>query len=77
LSALNGSTWTPPIDSRGVAVSDFDDWTQTVTVTGADPNQLTRTVSLGSAKTLKCTVNVTHNGETVSSLSWYAFNATP
>jgi prepilin-type N-terminal cleavage/methylation domain-containing protein len=77
LVALNGSSWTPPIDSRGVAVSDFDDWKQSITVSGADPNQLTRTVSLGSAKTLKLTVTVTHNSEQMSSLSWYAFNATP
>ena len=77
LVALNGSSWTPPIDSRGVAVSDFGDWKQTITVSGADPNQLTKTVTLSTAKTLKLTVNVTHNGEQESSLSWYAFNATP
>src|SRR5262245_59999699 len=39
-AALGGSQWSPPIDSRGTVVSDFDGWTQTVSVSAVNPKNL-------------------------------------
>jgi type II secretory pathway pseudopilin PulG len=77
LAGLNGDSWSPPIDSRGEPLADFDNWTQTVSVSAVDPRDLNKTVAFTSAVALRLTVTVSRNGETCGSLTWYAFDGTP
>lgn len=75
LSALGGSQWSPPIDSRGTPIADFDGWQQTVSVAAVNPRDLNTTVTMTGAVALRVTVVVTHHGDPLCTLSWYAFKA--
>ncbi|WP_428940062.1 type IV pilus modification PilV family protein [Fontivita pretiosa] len=77
LSSLNGTTYTPPIDSRGTAVSGFEDWSQQVTVQPVDPDRLTLAISDDTPDALQITVSVSHQGRPVASINWFAFDGTP
>jgi prepilin-type N-terminal cleavage/methylation domain-containing protein len=75
LAGLNGKSWSPPIDSRGESVADFDNWTQKISVSAVNPKDLNQTVNSTGAVALRVTVVVTHNSEQLCTLSWYAFKA--
>lgn len=75
LTTMGGAQWTPPIDSRGTAVSEFDGWAQTVSVSAVNPKSLNSTVTMTGAVALRISVVVTHNGDQQCTLSWYAFKA--
>jgi hypothetical protein len=77
LSDLDGDSYSPPVDSRGSALSDFSDWSQTVDVQPVDPDRLTLDVSTDTPLALRVTVTVSRHGQAVCSTSWYAFDGTP
>jgi hypothetical protein len=77
ISDLDGQTYSPPIDSRGVAISTFDTWSQEVDVQPVDPDRLTLDVAADPPEAVRVTVTIRHNGQVVCSTSWYAFDATP
>ena len=77
LGTLNGKTYSPAVDNRGNALTDFADWSQQVTVQAADPDGLTRTVVDATPAARRITVTVTRNGEQACSVSWYVFDGTP
>ncbi|HWP40742.1 MAG TPA: hypothetical protein VNL70_07440 [Tepidisphaeraceae bacterium] len=77
LASLHGTTYTPPIDSRGTAVSGFDDWSQQITVQPVDPDRLTLAISDDTPEALQITVSVSYRGQAVTSINWFAFDGTP
>lgn len=70
---LNGASYTPPKDSRGVTLNDFVNWQQVVTVQGVSPTDPTTTVPDTNPAAVRMTTTVSHNGKQVCSLSWYVF----
>lgn len=77
LRALDNTTYNAPIDSRGVRLEEFSDWTQKLTVQVVDPDRLTSTMSDPSPDALHLTATVKHNGYDVVSIDWFAFDGTP
>jgi hypothetical protein len=77
LKALNNTTHSPPIDSRGVALEEFDDWSQVIEVKSVDPDRLTLDVNDPDPVALRFTVTAQHAGQEVCRVSWYAFNGSP
>lgn len=75
IATMNGTIYSPPVDSRGEGITGFDDWTQTVQVQAVDPDYLTINVNDPDPDCLKLTVNVTRGGQTVCSVSWLCFGA--
>ena len=75
MAALGGAQWTPPIDSRGMQMADFDGWAQTVSVSAVNPKSLNSTVTTTGAVAVRVTVVVTHHGDQHCTLSWHAFKA--
>jgi hypothetical protein len=74
---FNGATLQPPQDSRGVTLVGLDEWQQAITVQPVDPERLTANVVDSTPAAVRMTVNVRQNGESVCSLTWYSFDATP
>jgi prepilin-type N-terminal cleavage/methylation domain-containing protein len=70
LDALNGESFSPPLDARGTAIAEMPGWQQTISVTGADENRLTLTVPVASTDMRRVTVTVSHRGNTVASSQW-------
>jgi prepilin-type N-terminal cleavage/methylation domain-containing protein len=77
VQALNGTSYAPPIDSRGQPLSDMDGWTQTVVVQPVDPDWLTVQISDPDPSALRVTATVARYGSNVCSVSWYAFEPPP
>ena len=77
LNELTGTTFSPPIDSRKSAIAGWTDWQQSVTVQTVDPNRLSLAVPNGTQPAVRITVNISHKGANVYTMSWYAFDATP
>lgn len=74
VSAMNGRTFQPAIDSRGQAVTEMSEWSQTVAVQAVNVANLTAAQSGTSAQSLKVTVTVKHNAQEVCELSWCLFS---
>ena len=72
---LDGKTFSPPIDARRVAQSNYTDWSQQVTVESVDPDLLTATVPDGTTPTARVTCKVLHKGREVYAASWLAVEA--
>jgi Tfp pilus assembly protein PilV len=77
LKALDGTNYATPIDSRGIALTGFDGWAQTISVSSVNPDQLTTTISDPDPDAVRITVTTLRNGSTVANIHWYAFNGTP
>jgi prepilin-type N-terminal cleavage/methylation domain-containing protein len=77
ISALDGASYQPPIDSQGEALSDFANWKQTVAVHAVDPDRMTLDISNATPSAVRVSVQIEHNGERVCDVSWYAFDPNP
>jgi prepilin-type N-terminal cleavage/methylation domain-containing protein len=75
--AMDNRVHNPPVDSRGMNVADFGNWTQTIDVQAVEPDRLTLNVVDPTPDAVRVTVRVTANGENVCELSWYRFRPTP
>lgn len=75
--ALHGTTYSPPVDSRGTSLGGFTGWTQAIDVQPVDRDRLTTDVLTTDPEAVRVTVQVTHNGSNVCSVSWYRFKAMP
>lgn len=75
LDDLLGSTGTvsycPPRDGAGVAISNMDAWTQTITLTWRDVNDLTRTVEVGTSDVIHVEVKVSAHNDPVLTAGWF------
>lgn len=75
LLAMNGTTYSPPVDSRGEEIDGFDDWTQVVEVQAVDPDRVTLDVSDPDPDCLRLTVTVNRGQTTVCRVSWFCFGS--
>ena len=68
---LNGDTYSPPLDVTANPINMYGSWSQQVTVSSVDPNNVTavrpNSVTLPNAR---ITVTITHNGKQIYSASW-------
>jgi hypothetical protein len=77
INDLDGMTYSPPIDSRGQTLSMMSGWTQTIVVHSVDHNSLTTDVPNGTDSAVRVTVTVSHQGQIVTTMSWYTLYGVP
>jgi type II secretory pathway pseudopilin PulG len=69
LAPYNNQTYNPPVDADGNAMPEFAAYTQKITVTYANPANLTQTAVV-STDFHRVTVTITKGGRTITSSSW-------
>jgi hypothetical protein len=77
LPTLNGASYSPPKDSRGVSVTSLPNWRQQITVQSVNPDNIKQEIVDSTPDAVRITVVVSHNDERVCDLSWYVFDGTP
>jgi len=77
LNDLDGLSFCPPLDSRKVPIAGWTDWTQSIVVHSVDPNRLTLDVPDGTTPANRITVTISHKGQALYTMTWYAFDAAP
>jgi type II secretory pathway pseudopilin PulG len=77
IPALDGESFSPPIDSRGVGISQLEGWEQRIRVQPVDPDRLTVSITTPYPEALRVTVTILRNKQQVCELSWFCFDATP
>lgn len=71
LDDFNNQTFSPPIDARRQTLSNYNNWSQIVTVTKVDINRLSTTVpSTTVMPSARVSVSIQHLGQTVYSENW-------
>ena len=71
LLAYDGKTLSPPIDARGTTVAGLSDWSQVVSVSRVDENNVKFDAGSGSdSRLLRLQVSVSYRGQTVTSEEW-------
>ena len=67
----SGTTFSPPIDASGTVLTSFSSYSQTVTVHKIDPNNFQTTLAdTATSDFIQVNVNVSYNGNVLSSASW-------
>jgi prepilin-type N-terminal cleavage/methylation domain-containing protein len=64
------ATFSPPINANRTTLSDFEGFSQQVTVQNISGTNFDTVVADHSSPFIRITVNVQHNGELISSASW-------
>ena len=77
LPTFNAQSYSPPKDSRGVALSSLTGWQQQVTVQSVNPDNIKQNIVDATPAAVRVTVVVNHNSKKVCDLSWYVFDGTP
>jgi prepilin-type N-terminal cleavage/methylation domain-containing protein len=77
LPALNNVSYSPPKDSRGVAISSLSGWQQKITVQSVNPDNIQQDILDATPDAVRVTVVVNHNSQKVCDLTWYVFDGTP
>jgi hypothetical protein len=77
LVGMNGQSLSPPIDSRGVSLTELPEWRQQVAVKAVDPDRLTTTVTDPTPQAVRITATISRNGRVVTDMSWYCFAPAP
>jgi Tfp pilus assembly protein PilV len=75
--ALNARTLKPPVDSQGNAISELNDWSQSIVVQSVDPKDLTHPISTSTPSAIQVTITVTHNAEKICDMTWHQFHTAP
>jgi hypothetical protein len=52
-------------------------WTQSITVHTVDPNSITTDVPNGTDSAVRVTVTISHQGNLVTTMTWYTFYGAP
>ena len=63
-------TYCPPRDGQGYAISSLDQWSQTITLTWRDPDDLGSTVTPGASDIIYVNVDVKYKNQLVTSTGW-------
>ena len=75
---LDGKSFSPPIDVRRQSMSQYTNWTQSVTVQSVTDDQVNSLTARTTAEpTARVTVTISHNGKTVYQTSWVATAPSP
>ncbi|HAU36605.1 MAG TPA: hypothetical protein DCX07_02670, partial [Phycisphaerales bacterium] len=69
LDDLLNVTYSPPRDGRGIAIADMPGWSETITLTYRNPDNLSQIVS-GRTDVVRVGVEVFHNSRPVFSTGW-------
>jgi len=77
LPTYNNATYSPPKDSRGIAISALTGWEQKITVQAVNPDNIKQDIVDPTPAAMRVTVIVNHNSKKVCDLSWYVFDGTP
>ena len=77
LIGMNGGSFQPPVDSRGVQLNELPEWKQQVAVKVVDPNRLTTNITDPTPQAVRITATISRNGRVVTDLSWYCFAPAP
>jgi prepilin-type N-terminal cleavage/methylation domain-containing protein len=70
LDDLMNVTYCPPRDGEGYAINALPDWSQSITMTWRDPNNLSQTVANGTSDVISVNVDVKHSNKLVLSSGW-------
>jgi len=70
LDDLMNVTYCPPRDGQGYAISNLPSWSQTITMTWRDPNNLGSTVPDGTSELIYVNVDVKHRNKLIVSSGW-------
>ena len=70
LDDLMDVTYSPPRDGQGQPIADLVGWSQTLTLSWRDPDDLTAELSAGSSDYICVTVDVEFKGEPVAQGTW-------
>lgn len=70
LDDLADVTYSPPINSMGHEISDMVGWSQTVTVTYREPEDLNTVVSPGPTDVARIEVDIRRNGRDILNTGW-------
>jgi prepilin-type N-terminal cleavage/methylation domain-containing protein len=77
LDDLMNVTYSPPRDGRGQAISSMAGWSQTLTLTWRNPDNLTAVVPDGSSDIIHVKVDVSYRGQPVLSSGWLVARRIP
>jgi hypothetical protein len=77
VNALDGRSYSPPVDSLGAEITGFSQWTQTVDVQPVDPDRLTSDIVEEDPSAVRVTVTVSRTNENQCSMIWYRFKPMP
>jgi len=75
LDDLMGVTYDPPRNGNGTAINDMSGWSQTITMTWRNPNNIASTVAAGSSNVIHVDVSVARNGMEVIQTGWLVTQA--
>ncbi|MDD5459451.1 MAG: prepilin-type N-terminal cleavage/methylation domain-containing protein [Phycisphaerae bacterium] len=70
LDDFDGRSFSPPINSQGIAMSEYGNFIQQVTVENVRTDNFSLTASHHSTPFVRVTVDILLNGETINSASW-------
>jgi prepilin-type N-terminal cleavage/methylation domain-containing protein len=70
LDDLMDVTYCPPRDGQGFAITALPAWSQTISLTWRDPNNLGSTVAAGTSEIIYVNVDVKHRNKLVVSSGW-------
>ena len=70
LDDLMNVTYSPPRDGRGVAINELAGWSQTITLTWRDPDDLPTVVAPGTTDVIHVSVEVAYRGHSVLTTGW-------
>lgn len=70
LDDLMNVTYSPPRDGQGYAISSLAEWSQTITLTWRDPNDLSTTVADGASDLIYVNVDVKYANKHITSSGW-------
>ncbi len=70
LDDLMGVSYSPPMDGFGSRITDMPDWTQSISITWVNPDDLSQQVTPGSSDIVYVEVSVSHGGKEVISTGW-------
>jgi prepilin-type N-terminal cleavage/methylation domain-containing protein len=71
--AMDDASNSPPLDSRGTALTGFDGWMQAIDVQPVDVRDLTVDNINPTPDVVRVTVRITHHGQPICQLVWYRF----
>ena len=70
LDDLMGVTYSPPRDGQGMPIFDMTGWSQTLTLTWRDPDNLATAVAAGDSNVINVQVTVAFKGAEKLTTSW-------
>ena len=70
LDDLMNVTYCPPRDGQGYAINSLPEWSQTITLTWRNPNNLSATVTAGSSEIVYVNVDIKYKNTLITSSGW-------